>query len=205
MHPTTPLRRSFARGIALLAVLAVLAAGCSDDSGDDVSPETSEAAETTTTTEPGTTAPIPESGEELIDLQINFVEFGDAGFVQIVNNGGSDADLNGIFSCQFPTYTDLGTVVDGGVIAAGGTVQIPAAIMGGLDAASGEAALYQGNNFGSPDSILSYVQWGTGGHERSSVAVGADLWPSVDETVTPDPAFNSIELFGDPVDTENWS
>jgi hypothetical protein len=218
MTRTNPFRRSFLRPLALLAMIALLAAACSDDSGADGNneaggganvdgPDTSEpvATSSTTSTLPGTTAPIPEDGVALIDLQVTFVEFGEAGFVEITNRGDSDIDLNGVFLCQRPVYVDLGTVVDGGSLAAGATARIPASELGGLDAAAGEAALYQGNSFASADAILSYVQWGEGGQGRVSVAVEAGLWPSVDDAVTPDPAFNSIESGGDPADPETWS
>lgn len=200
-------RRSAGRVIALLIVVVLAAAACSDDGGGDSSADSagSDSGDATTTTIPGTTTPIPETGEALVDLQIEVVEFGEEGYVEIANNGDDEASLDGIYSCQFPTYTDLGTVVDGGVIAAGETVKIPAAVWGGLDAESGEAALYQGDDFSSADAILSYVQWGDGGHERAAVAAEAGIWPSADAAATPDPAFNSIESGGDPADPENWS
>ena len=36
------------------------------------------------------------------------------------------------------------------------------------------------------------------------VAAEAGIWPA-GASVEPDPAFNSIELFGDPADPESWS
>lgn len=199
----------FRRVLALLAMLALLAVACGDDSGDDAEATDGDDVAvddtTTTTTVPGTTAPPPEGSEAVVDVQLRAVEFGVDGYVEIVNNGADDADLNGIFLCQFPNYEDLGTLVEGGTLAAGATVQIPAAEWGGLDVATGEAALYNGNDFDSSDGILSYVQWGEGGHERASIAADAGLWPAADVFVTPDPSFNSIESGGFAADPENWS
>ena len=194
----------------LLLVLALVAVACGDDSGgdEDADPDPVPADETTTTTTttlPGTTQPVPDDAEALVDLSISAVEFGEAGFVTITNLGADDADLNGINICQFPNYMDLGTIVDGGVIAAGDSIQVAAANWGGLDAASGEAALYNGTSFDSAEAILAYVQWGAGGAQRASVAVEAGIWPSVDAFVTPDPAFPNIESGGDPADPANWS
>ena len=201
------------RLLALLAVLVLIASACggsdndaaddaaSDDSGagsDDSAPDDEPA-----TTAPTTTATIPPEATEIPDLQIVFVEFGDAGYVVIANQGDEPADLDGIQLCQFPTYVDLGTVVDGATIAAGESVQIPAATIGGLRVEGGEAALYAAPDFTNPDAIFGFVQWGTGG-ERSEVAAEAGIWPS-GASVEPDPAFNSIELFGDPADPESWS
>lgn len=199
------------RLLALLVLLALLAVACGDDGGGDDAAESTDGDDaavddtTTTTTVPGTTAPPPEGSEAIVDVQLRVVEFGAEGFVEIVNNGADDADLNGIYLCQFPTYADLGTLVDGATLAAGATVQIPAASWGGLDAASGEAALYDGDSFDSADAILSYVQWGEGGHQRAGVAADAGLWPSAEVFVTPDPDFNSIESGGFAADPENWS
>ncbi|MEZ5245998.1 MAG: hypothetical protein R2707_12940 [Acidimicrobiales bacterium] len=202
-------RRFLARLIAVLGVVSLFAAACGDDGdgGGDGSPATNTAAPgdaTTTTTAPATTAPPPESGEQL-DLQLNVVEFGDDGFVEIINTGAEPVTLAGIYICEFPDYADLGDVAEIASLEAGATLRIPAAVLGGLSSEDGEAALYAGDDFTSSDAMLSYVQWGVGEHERASVAVDAGLWPSVDVFVTPDPAFNSIESGGFAADPEGWS
>ena len=201
------------RLVAALAAVAMLTAGCSSGDGNNDSAEAEadvaesaeqDTVEETTTTASPTTAPIPDEGVALVDLQIVGVHFGDDGFVEIQNNGEDDADVNGIFICQFPTYVDLGTVVDGGVVPAGGSVQIPAATISGLAEDGGEAAIYSTNSdFGSSDNILAFVQWGTGG-ARGGVAAGAGLWPDEAVTVTPEPGLGLIELFGDPADPDSW-
>jgi hypothetical protein len=150
-----------------------------------------------------TTVTIPEAATEIPNLQINLVEFGDAGFVQIVNNGDTDASLDGIILCQFPTYVDLGEMVEGGIIPAGGAAKIDAVTMGGLNITGGEAALYTAQDFTNPDAIFAFVQWGSGG-DRHEVATAAGIWPA-GASIEPDPAYNNIELFGDPADPESWS
>lgn len=205
-------RPSVRRLMMLLAAFVLLTVACSDDgneSGDDAgAPATDDApggADESTTTAPTTTAPIPEGGEALEVLQLQLVEFGDAGYVEIVNTGAEPVGLAGVYICEFPDYADLGDILDLAELDAGATVQIPAEHLGGISADDGEAALYDGDDFGSADAMLSYVQWGSGGHERASVAVDAGLWPSVDAFVTPDPAFNSIESGGFAPDPEGWS
>ena len=190
-----------------LLVLALLFAGCggddSDESGEPAEPQATETTPTSSTT--STTVPIPQDAVALGELQIVGVQFGDSGFVRIQNRGSADANVNGIYICQYPHYTDLGTEVTGGLIDAGATVEVPASAVGGLSAVGGEAALYANNSdFGSPDNILAYVQWGTGG-ARAEVATAANIWAGTDVSVTPDPAYNDIVLEGDPVDPENWS
>jgi len=198
------------RVTVLLLVIAFMAVACGGGSDGDDSLPADPAAESSSAAaedDPGTTAPTttqaaPEAAVEIPDLQINLVEFGDAGFVQIVNNGDTDASLDGIILCQFPTYVDLGEVV-GGTLAAGATAQIDAATMGGLDVAGGEAALYTARDFTNPDAIFGFVQWGSGG-ERHDVATAAGIWPA-GASIEPDPQFSNIELFGDPADPESWS
>lgn len=201
--------RRVQRLTTLVLLVALLAAGCSSDDGDSLPADDSDVSTSDTAEDdPGTTAPtttvtIPEAATEIPDLQINLVEFGDAGFVQIINNGDSDASLDGIILCQFPTYIDLGEVIDGGTIAAGATAQVDAATLGGLNVAGGEAALYTARDFTNPDAIFGFVQWGSGG-ARHEVATAAGIWPA-GASIEPDPAFSNIELFGDPADPESWS
>ncbi len=201
------------RLLALFAVLVLLASSCggsddeaaNDSAPDDATPASDDAAPDAepATTAPTTTVTIPPEATEIPDLQIVFIEFGEAGYVAITNRGDEPANLNGIQLCQFPTYVDLGTVVDGASIPAGESVEIPAATIGGLRADGGEAALYSAPDFTNPEAIFAFVQWGTGG-DRGEVAAAAGIWPS-GASVEPDPAFNSIELYGDPADPESWS
>lgn len=204
--------RGMQRVAAVVLLAAMLAAACGggDNSAEDAVPvdDSADAAsdtgeEASSTTAPTTTVTIPEAATEIPDLQIDLIEFGDAGFVQIVNNGDADASVAGIFLCQFPIYIDLGEVIDGGTIAAGTHVQVDAATIGGLNIAGGEAALYSARQFTNPEAIFAFVQWGTGG-ARVEIAAAAGIWPS-GATIEPDPAFGNIELFGDPADPESWS
>lgn len=129
----------------------------------------------------------PATGEAV--LAITEVRFGDGGYVEIRNVGGAPADLDGWFLCQRPSYHGLGPQVlapgeavrvapgaqppagDGVVAAQGG------ASIGSLRAVDGEMGLYDSGSFGDSASIQSYVEWGSSGHGRSSVAVGAGIWP----------------------------
>jgi len=200
-------RRALAGVLVVLSVLSLVAAACGDDSdgdGNEGAGSAPDAEPTTTTTVAPTVAPTPETGEELA-LEVNIVEFGADGFVEIINRGSESVTLAGINICQWPNYQDLGDIAEIATLDAGATLQIPADQWGGLDVTSGEAAIYNGSNFGSPDGMLSYVQWGTAGHQRASVAVDADLWPGAEVFVTPDPEFNSIESGGFAAEADGWS
>ena len=43
-------------------------------------------------------------------------------------------------------------------------------------AADAELGIYVDNQFGSAESLVSYLQWGSAGHGRESVAEAAGLW-----------------------------
>ncbi len=191
--------------------MVLLVAACGgDDAGPtlggnedaDSSADAPDVVEEPSSTAPSTTATIPEGAVEIPDLQITVVEFGDQGFVELMNTGAGEAAVSGVLLCQSSTCTDLGTVVESGVIAAASSVQIDAAAVGGLSIDGGEAALYSENDMTNADAIFAYVQWGAGG-SSSEVAAQAGIWPP-GASITPDPQFGNIELFGDPADPESW-
>lgn len=197
--------------LALLVSFALFAAACggSDDSADiDRTPAGSgDTLDSTSDTEPEETVPpttdtIPPEAVELPDLQMVFVEFGDDGYVEIANVGDTDADVGGVQLCQSATCVDIGPIA-AGTISAGISILVMASALGGLAVDGGEAALHSDSEFTNPDTIFGFVQWGSGG-VRAGVAAEAGIWPA-GASVEPDPAFNSIELFGDPADPESWS
>ena len=197
--------------LALLMSFALLAAACggSDDSADvDRAPGGSgDTSDSSTDTEPEATAPpttdtIPPEAVELPDLQMVFVEFGDDGYVEIANVGDTDADVGGVQLCQSASCVDIAPIAAGS-IPAGASILVMASVLGGLAVDGGEAALHAGSDVTNPDTIFGFVQWGSGG-VRADVAAEAGIWPA-GASVEPDPAFNSIELFGDPADSESWS
>lgn len=195
--------------LALLMSFALLAAACggSDDSADvdrasGGSGDTSDSSTEPEETVPPTTDTIPPEAVELPDLQMVFVEFGDDGYVEIANVGDTDADVGGVQLCQSATCVDIAPIA-AGTIPAGTSILVMASVLGGLAVDGGEAALHAGSDVTNPDTIFGFVQWGSGG-VRADVAAEAGIWPA-GASVEPDPAFNSIELFGDPADPESWS
>lgn len=116
----------------------------------------------------------PAAGLEGETFGLTEVNFAD-GTITITNNGDADVDPNGLIVCNFPDYapvagapTALGpgesTVVD---LA---SIGIPA------NASSGEMGLYLTSEFTDPNALVSYVEWGSAGHTRASVAMAAGIW-----------------------------
>ncbi len=113
----------------------------------------------------------------LLGLSIVSIDF-DAAEVVIANNGSSDVELDGYFLCNFPDYQPIagvGSVAPGDSV----TVALPVAV----SADDGELGLFSTSNYTSPDAIQAYVEWGSTGHERSSVAEEAGIWDGVPLTV----------------------
>ena len=152
---------------------------------------TSSTLATTTNAETTTSAPSL-SGARFV---LTSVSLGDGGMVVITNIGDTAGNLAGHFLCQRPSYFGIPDVeVPPGqfvAISTGGSGFLPPpdaiiidviATIGTLSPGDGEVALYKSGNFGSSSDILSYVEWGSSGHGRSSVAVDAGIWTGFVQT-----------------------
>ena len=97
--------------------------------------------------------------------------------VELKNTGAMPADVSTMIFCNFPDYSDLDelTIIGEGslIIAPGGFLVLEGHP---FDNADGELGLYVDSNFGSSASIRDYVEYGTSGHARSSVAMAAGIW-----------------------------
>ena len=94
--------------------------------------------------------------------------------VELTNNSDSEVDVNGLVLCNFPAYAPI----DGAdPIAPGASITVDVGAAGvALGDDDGEFGLYTSNSFEDPDAIIAYVEWGSAGHQRSSVAVAAGIW-----------------------------
>jgi hypothetical protein len=96
--------------------------------------------------------------------------------IEFKNTGMSTVDISSYFLCDFPTYTQISnlTVVSGSTNLAPGALVV---ISGwNVDEADSELGLYSSPNYGSSAAIVSYVEWGSSGHTRASVAIAAGIW-----------------------------
>ncbi len=193
--------------IALLLAFVLVAAACGDDdaggpttttaatatSQAPAETTTTAAAETTTTTaaETTTTAAPTTTAAEAHEVGLAITSLGfESDMVVITNFGSETIDLSGYWLCQRPSYAAIPSVelAPGEFLSInlGSDVFLPipgsktiegSLNVGGLNPTSGELALYSSNSFGSAEAIVSYVEWGTAGHGRSSFAVQAGIWP----------------------------
>jgi len=170
------------------------ACGSGDDSATSVD-ATAVSTSTTAATTPVTSTTEPAAGGDAVFV-ISEVVFGDDGHVAVTNIGTGPGSLDRYQICQRPAYFGIDDIT----VEAGETVYFTAGSGAGLDgevfqagagfgrlrASSGEIALYSSGSFASSDAIVSYVEWGSGNHGRSSVAVGAGIWPDGDFVATDD-------------------
>jgi hypothetical protein len=113
---------------------------------------------------------VNEIGYTGVDFQ------GAARWVELYNAGDADVDVSTYWLCNFPSYNEISslTVLEGEpVIPAGGYLVVAFPALGDGD---GEVGLYSSNQFTSSDDMVDYLEYGSGGHERESVAMGAGLW-----------------------------
>jgi len=192
-------------GVRTLAiVLVIFAAACT---GAGAGPDTSSTStlepappiSTTSSPVPGDETTVAESASTTVVTAnarfiIGSVVFGDGGTIEVGNLGPDAGDLTGIWLAVAPYYLELpstelapGTALIVSVAEdADPALVVPAAgLLPTLTGSSGEIGLYRNGDFGSPEAMIDYVQWGTTDHVRTSVAVAAGLWPE-DETIVTD-------------------
>ncbi len=196
------MRSRFVLQVLLVGVL--VASACADDTASTTvattalattsAPATTQAAATTTaTTQPPATTAAPTttvaaSTSGLQIVQVGFDTSFQEGWVLLQNTGNTPWSLTGHYLCQRPNYFALPdvTIPAGDIywIGVGAAIDAPGVgangAVGSFDPDGGEVGLYSSNSFGDANAILSYVEWGSTGHGRSSVAVAAGIWSTGD-------------------------
>ncbi len=125
---------------------------------------------------------------------------------EIKNTGNTSVDISSYWICDFPAYNQLSTLT---IECGGDLILDPGEIVTLVSAfdiseADGELGLYLNTQYSNPGSIIDYVEWGSTGHSRSSVAVAANIWTTGDFV----PAFSStmsIEYDGTGNTSMDWS
>ena len=179
----------------VLALILVGAACGNDSAATTTAPTITTAGITTTaattTTAAATTTTVDTGGQPLGPLVRLQAIFFPEQHVVIKNFGDEPRDLTGYWLCQRPSYTELPAVTlqpgESLLLSLGtappddlpeGQQSARVGNLGGLSADNGEVALYRSRDFGNADDIISYVEWGSPDHGRSSLAVAAGIWPT---------------------------
>lgn len=101
--------------------------------------------------------------------------------IEIKNLGTESVDISSYWLCNFPNYSqlsDLNVSCGSLTLASGATVAIDD--FDSFSESDGEIGIYTTDTFSSSNAMIDYVEWGSTGHERSSVAVDAGLWTTGD-------------------------
>ena len=124
--------------------------------------------------------------------------------VEIKNYGTEAVDvssycLGSLFSCA--QLKDLNVI--------SGSLNIPPgwilAVSGfSLNNSAADIGLYETNSFGSSSAMKDFVQWGSSGNGRESVAVSRGIWTAGD-FVTTAPSGSSIEFDGEGRSATDWT
>ncbi len=128
------------------------------------------------------------------------------GMVELTNVGADTINLTGYQLCNNGSYQELAAAdVNCGelMLAPGEFVVINLSDIT-IDTLDGEMALYIDGNFGSNQSIVDYVQWGSTMHLRTNIAIGAGIWTAGD-AVSSFTAPNSLLYDGEGDASTDWS
>ncbi len=116
-----------------------------------------------------------------LEAQVVVNEITDDGTVELKNLGNTAVNTSTFWLCNFPAYVQIQntTLVCGNMMLGAGEIMAVSASLN-FDGTDGEMGLYTSNSFASASAIIDYVEWGSGGHQRSGVAAAAGIWTSGD-------------------------
>ncbi len=128
-----------------------------------------------------------------------------SGEIEIFNGTDESIDLSTYWLCNFPAYQQLSALT----VECGELNLLPGEYLvitgfDGFDAVDAELGLYSTNSFANPAAVVDYLEWGSTGHQRSSVAVAAGVWTAGDFEVAPTPD-ESLQTTTDADGNEVWS
>ena len=106
--------------------------------------------------------------------------------IELKNTGTAIGDIGGWWFCYRFEYYDIPEdvsiepgaflVIHLGTTGDNSATDIYIQFASALNANSSDLSLYLDGNFTSPSSMIDFVQWGSGGNGRESVAVAAGIW-----------------------------
>lgn len=123
--------------------------------------------------------------------------------VELLNLGSEEVDVSSYIFCTFPAYTNLNTatIVSGDLsLSPGEFVVLSGHSLGDDD---GELGLYTASPFDDSNNIIDYLEWGSSGHPRASIAMAAGIWVMSDFVDAP-PVGESMMYDGDGNGSANW-
>lgn len=96
---------------------------------------------------------------------------------ELHNIGDTIVDISNYYICNFPTYRRLSTLtLESGNLQLAAGAKIVFSSAGLYMTTNAELGLYTTNSFGSASALISYLEWGATGHQRSGLAQSNGIW-----------------------------
>lgn len=122
-------------------------------------------------------APADSSAQVVIsEVGYDVLFAGETKWVELHNTGTSEVDVSSLILCHWPVYSRLDQA---GLLSGSLDLQPGAYVVlswSAIGVGDGEIGLYVDDSFESPSSMIDYMEYGSSGHVRSSVATSAGLW-----------------------------
>ena len=138
------------------------------------------------------------------ELRINEVLYSTSNdLIELKNFGSESVDVSTWWFCSLFAYAPISdlSIVSGSLnIPPGGILAVSGFNMNN---AAADLGLYETNNFMSSAAMHDFVQWGTAGNGRESVAVGKGIWTAGD-FVSSASEGHSIEFDGEGRASGDW-
>jgi len=119
------------------------------------------------------------------DVRINEISYtGSEDIIELKNYGSEAVDVSNFFMCSLFAYKRVGElqIMSGSfTIPAGGILLVCGFELNDFVA---DLALYSSNAFEDPEAMLDFLQYGTFGNGRESVAIAKGIWPANDFILT---------------------
>ncbi|MFK7757406.1 MAG: hypothetical protein AB8B53_10790, partial [Flavobacteriales bacterium] len=126
--------------------------------------------------------------------------------VELKNTGSEAINIAAYELCSFPQYNSIAELTgqSGAVMLMPGNLLVVSGHFANvMTPEDDELALYMDGSYSSASSIQDYVEWGSHGHQRSSIAEAAGIWADMDFAMAP-MAGMSLAWDGENDDSASW-
>jgi len=125
------------------------------------------------------------------------------GSFELRNTGTGTVNVSSYWICDFPDYRRLDQLdLECGSLDLAAGAEVVLTAPGLHETNDSELGLYTRNSFGDATALVSYLEWGSSGHQRAALAVGNGIWDG-----NAAPAFNnsqSLDRTDDGFDAADW-
>ncbi|MEQ9229101.1 MAG: Calx-beta domain-containing protein, partial [Cyclobacteriaceae bacterium] len=134
---------------------------------------------------------------------INEVEYLGTDRIELKNTSDGTVDISAFWMCSLFSYEQISnlTLESGSLSMAPGSITVLSGFS--MNDAAADLGLYTSPSFGSASAMTAFVQWGSGGNGRESVAQNRGIWTAGDFIPTVGTG-NTIEFDGEGFTSSDW-